>query len=105
MFRLSQVIKRARMTVKSGAQSGAVMLIQRFGSALNLNPHFHMLYLNGVYDANSYFWPVPPPTYEDLVAIAHTIAKLVSRFFEKAGYLVRDRRAAPRVRVPGSDVR
>ncbi len=45
------LIKRARMTVRSGAQSGAVTLIQRFGSALNLNPHFHMLYLNGVYDA------------------------------------------------------
>ena len=29
------LIKRARMTVKSGAQSGAVTLIQRFGSALN----------------------------------------------------------------------
>ena len=32
------------MTVKSGAQSSAVALIQRFGSALNLNLHFHMLY-------------------------------------------------------------
>ena len=32
------LIKRARMTVKSGAQSGAVTLIQRFGSALNLKP-------------------------------------------------------------------
>jgi hypothetical protein len=46
------LIKRARITVKSGAQSGTVTLIQRFGSALNLNPHFHMLYLNGVYDSN-----------------------------------------------------
>ena len=27
-------------------------LIQRFGSALNLNVHFHMLWLDGVYDAN-----------------------------------------------------
>ena len=50
------LIKRARMTVKSGAQSGAVTLIQRFGSALNLNPHFHLLYFNGVYDAKGYFW-------------------------------------------------
>ncbi|XOV86983.1 MAG: hypothetical protein ACFHX7_18720 [Pseudomonadota bacterium] len=46
------------MTAKSGAQSGAVTLIQRFGwsgipAALNLNPHFHMLYLNGVYDRNA----------------------------------------------------
>ena len=84
------LIKRARMTVKSGAQSGAVTLIQRFGSALNLNPHFHMLYLNGVYDANGYFWPVKPPTCDDLDVIAHTIARRVSRFLEKAGYLVRD---------------
>ena len=82
--------QRARMTVKSGAQSGAVTLIQRFGSALNLNPHFHMLYLNGVYDAKGYFWPVKPPTCEDLDVIAHTIAIRVSRFLENAGYLVRD---------------
>ena len=31
------------------ASTGAVILIQRFGSALNLNMHFHMLYLDGVY--------------------------------------------------------
>ena len=34
---------------KQTAQTGAVTLIQRFGSALNLNIHFHMLYLDGVY--------------------------------------------------------
>ena len=78
------------MTVKSGAQSGTVTLIQRFGSALNLNPHFHMLYLNGIYDANGYFWPVKPPTCKDLDVIAHIIAKRVSRFLENAGYLARD---------------
>ncbi|MBX3701372.1 MAG: transposase [Dokdonella sp.] len=32
------------------AQCGAVTLIQRFGSALNLNVHFHMLWLDGVYE-------------------------------------------------------
>jgi len=31
------------------ARTGAVTLIQRFGSALNLNIHFHMLFLDGVY--------------------------------------------------------
>lgn len=31
------------------AVTGAVTLIQRFGSALNLNIHFHMLFLDGVY--------------------------------------------------------
>jgi hypothetical protein len=34
---------------KKAAQTGAVTLIPRFGSALNLNIHFHRLYLDGVY--------------------------------------------------------
>jgi hypothetical protein len=49
-----------------------------------------MLYLNGVYDAKGYFWPVKPPTREDMDVITHTIATRVSRYLEKAGYLVRD---------------
>ena len=32
-----------------GACTGEVTLIQRFGSALNLNINFHMLLLDGVY--------------------------------------------------------
>ena len=31
------------------AHTGAVTLVQRFGSALNLNLHFHMLFLDAVY--------------------------------------------------------
>jgi hypothetical protein len=33
------LIRQAGHTVASGARTGAVTLIQRFGSALNLNPH------------------------------------------------------------------
>jgi len=33
------------------ARTGAVTFIQRFGSALNLNVHFHILFLDGVYIA------------------------------------------------------
>jgi hypothetical protein len=84
------LVKRAGMTVRSGAQGGAVTLIQRFGSALNLNLHFHMLYLNGVYDSKGYFWPVKPPTTGDLDKITHMIATRVSRYLERAGYLYRD---------------
>jgi hypothetical protein len=39
---------------KQMAQTGAVTLNQRFGSALNLNIHFHMLYLDGVYAEDNY---------------------------------------------------
>jgi len=38
------LIKKAGFK-KKAAQTGAVTLIQRFGSALNLNIHFHMLFL------------------------------------------------------------
>jgi hypothetical protein len=36
------LIKETGLTVASSAKTGAVTLIQRFGSALNLNIHFHM---------------------------------------------------------------
>jgi hypothetical protein len=97
------LIKRSGRKVKSGAQSGAITLIQRFGSALNLNLHFHMLYLNGVYDANGYFWPVKPPAPEDLDRITYTIAKRVSRYLERAGYLYRDAESEYLDLVPDED--
>jgi hypothetical protein len=43
----SHLIKKSGFT-RMTAQTGAVTLIQRFGSALNLNVHFHMLFLDGV---------------------------------------------------------
>jgi hypothetical protein len=44
----THLINKAGLT-RSKARTGAVTLIQRFGSALNLNIHFHMLFLDGVY--------------------------------------------------------
>ena len=94
------LIKRAGLTVKSGAQTGAVTLIQRFGSALNLNRdaaplHYHMLYLDGVYNKHAVFYPAKPLTAQDLDKVTQKIAERVSRYLEKAGYLVRDASAAP----------
>ena len=43
------MIRQSGLTVACGARSGAVTLIQRFGSALNLNIHLHMLFLDGAY--------------------------------------------------------
>ena len=84
------LIKRIGLTVKSGAQSGAVTLIQHFGSALNAHLHFHMLYVDGVFDRHGRFYRLREPSTGDLDAITHTIAQRVSRYLEKAGYLVRD---------------
>jgi hypothetical protein len=93
------LIKRIGLTVKSGAQSGAVTLIQHFGSALNAHLHFHMLYVvvrhsDGVFDRHGRFYHLREPSTGDLDAITHTIAQRVSRYLEKAGYLVRDAESA-----------
>ena len=47
------LLKKAGLTRKNG-MTGAVTLIQRFGSALNLNVHFHMLFIDGAYSRNQY---------------------------------------------------
>jgi hypothetical protein len=44
----THLVKRADFT-KQTARTGAVPLIQGFGSALNLTVHFHTLFLDGVY--------------------------------------------------------
>ena len=74
------------------AQTGAVMLIQRFGSALNLNVHFHMLILDGVYSGGTSGLPlrfrqVKAPTGNELTKLAHTIASRVGRYLERQGLL------------------
>jgi hypothetical protein len=76
------------------ARTGAVTLIQRFGSALNLNIHFHMLFLDGVYvdqlnGAARFRW-VKSPSSAEITRLAHTIAHRVGRFLERQGLLERD---------------
>jgi hypothetical protein len=89
----TQLIKKAGYTHKS-AHTGAVTLIQRFGSALNLNVHFHMLFLDGVYVDGPHglarFRWVKAPTSGELTRLAHTIAHRVGRFLERKGQLERD---------------
>ena len=75
------------------AQTGAVTLIQRFGSALNLNIHFHILFLDGVYVTTGErltFRRIPPPTVATLEKLVHVISKRVGRTLERQGLLVRD---------------
>jgi len=69
---------------KSTAHTGATTLIQRFGSALNLNIHFHMLFLDGVYvgeaASSARFRWVKAPTSDELTQLAHTIAHRLARY-------------------------
>ncbi len=62
------------------AHAGAVTLIQRFGSALNLNIHFHLLVLDGVYVGGKdrlAFRRVAPPTKRELDFPAERVREIV----------------------------
>jgi hypothetical protein len=75
------------------AQTGAVTLIQRFGSAANLNIHLHCLYLDGVYDTpgeTPVFHPVHSPTAEQVQTLLNQIIKRVMKLLTRKGYLVEE---------------
>jgi len=57
--------QQARAQGYTDARCGSVTFVQRFGSALNLHPHFHVLMLDGVYVSSAEgvapeFVPAPP---------------------------------------------
>ncbi|MBK7520964.1 MAG: transposase zinc-binding domain-containing protein [Gammaproteobacteria bacterium] len=78
--------------------TGAVTLVQRFGSALNLNIHLHMLCLDGVYVPRSVgglrFRRVKAPEREELEHLVQQIAERVGRALERMGLLQRDAESA-----------
>jgi hypothetical protein len=61
---------------------------------LNLNVHFHMLALDGVYVDDAYgkirLHRIKPPTVDELGALAHRISHRVAKFLERRGFLERD---------------
>jgi ribosomal protein S27E len=89
----THLIKKAGFSRKT-AQTGAVTVIQRFGSALNLNTHFHMLFLDGVYaeraDGALRFRWVKAPTKAELTRLGQTVALRIGRYLERQGWLMRD---------------
>ena len=70
------------------------MLIERFGSTLNLNVYFHMLLLDGVYAENKfvkiYFKRLKAPVPEELAVLLHSISRRVARFLVSKRLLARD---------------
>jgi hypothetical protein len=100
MGKVPSIVYRILATHKVGktgytrrnASTGAVTLIQRFGSALNLNRHFHTLFLDGGYvGARDYlrFQRVKAPDRTELESIVHVLSGLVGCYLERQGLLVR----------------
>lgn len=89
----THLMKKAGFSRKT-AQTGAVTLIQRFGSALNLNVHFHMLFLDGVYverpDGSLRFRWVKAPSSAELTRLTQTLARRIGRYLERQGWLTQD---------------
>jgi hypothetical protein len=90
----TDLIHRAGLTRASGARSGAVTLVQRFGSALNLNIHFHMIALDGVYTVNktgkAKFHRVNAPNQKELRTLLNRVIQRLVRSLEREGLLIPD---------------
>ncbi len=87
------IIKKSGFTQKT-AQTGAVTFIQRFGSALNLNIHFHMLFLDGVYlknnTAKSQFVAIKAMTASQLNQLLSDISHKIIAQLEQTGVLIKE---------------
>jgi len=82
--------RQARAQGYLGGRCGSVTFVQRFGSSINLNPHMHVLLLDGVYvrgdDGLPFFVPAPPLTDDDVRTIVETTAKRVVRLCQRRGF-------------------
>ena len=70
------------------ADTGAVTLIQRFGSAANLNIHLHCLVLDGVYrncDGAAVFHEAAAPSTDELEAVLLKIITRIMRLLMRLG--------------------
>jgi hypothetical protein len=79
--------RRARDNGIHNTQCGAVTFIQRFGSALNLNVHFHVIVLDGVYacteeEEKTRFYPLRPPENADVLKVATRVAMRTAALIE-----------------------
>lgn len=70
--------------------AGGVTFVQRFGSALNLNVHFHTVALDGVYSVvgdRPVFYQLPGPTDEEVEGLVSAVANDVIQELRNNGYL------------------
>jgi len=70
--------RRARKRKLRGRlQTACLTVVQRFGSSLNLNVHFHVIALDGAYaeqpDGNLLFHFLPAPSDEDIARLARAM--------------------------------
>lgn len=70
--------------------SGGATFVQRFGSDLNLNVHFHTVAIDGVfsvYGPTPVFHQLPGPTDEEVSGLVEAVAHSVIEDLRIAGFL------------------
>jgi hypothetical protein len=87
--------RQAKAAGYKDVHTGSVTFCQRFGGAINLNPHSHVLQLDGVYTddegiATPVFVPAPELEDEDVKTIVETTAQRVIRLLARRGILDED---------------
>ncbi|MBK9362767.1 MAG: transposase [Rubrivivax sp.] len=85
------LLRQAGLKAGEG-HGGAVTLIQRFGSAANLNIHLHCLVLDGVYccdaDGSPAFIEADAPTDDELHALLQAVIARLMKMLTRRGVLV-----------------
>ncbi len=93
---------------REAAASGAITLIQRFGSAANLNIHLHALVLDGVYqsaveDGAPRFTEAAAPTQAQLQTLLDKIITRVMRLLTRLGHLIEENGIVHLARTDSTD--
>jgi hypothetical protein len=72
-----------RLRIRGALKTGSVTAIQRFNSSLDVSPHFHVLFLDGVYSLSAgkapVFHPTPAPTDEDVARVVASVFRRLER--------------------------
>ena len=91
-----------------GGRTGGVNQIQRYGSALNANTHFHALVLDGVYRApNAWsaptFHPAARITNAEVAELLSTIRSRVLRLCRRRGLMGEGDELGASIPIPSAD--
>ena len=86
--------KKARKRGIRGGETGIVSYLQRAGGALNLNLHYHLLVLDGLYtttdDNEPIFNRIPGIHNDELARVVRGVSRRVIKYLRKMGRLSED---------------
>jgi hypothetical protein len=88
---INQAVKRGAERQK--VQAGSVTFLQRFGGSLNVNLHYHLIAIEGVFldrteqGLKPRFLKVEPPSDADVANVVQKISRRVIRKLRRLGYL------------------